>query len=168
MTILKQVLTSFILLSCISLIGQKVQNEDFQKLLEKELVHDVPEIDVSTLLLMENYVLFDARSIEEYNVSHIQGAEHVDFVHFDLQKMKDVSKKQAIVVYCSVGSRSEKVTRLLIQAGYGQTFNLYGGIFEWCNAGQPMYSNQNQITKKIHGVTPYWSEWVTNCEVVFE
>ena len=73
---------------------QKVNNPDFDAKLQKELKHDVPEIDINTLLLMEDYLLLDSRSIEEYNVSHISGAVHVAFVDFSIDKLNKVSKKR--------------------------------------------------------------------------
>ena len=38
-----------------------------------------------------------------------------------------------IVVYCSVGIRSQRVGQQLLEAGYTQVWNLRGGIFKFGN-----------------------------------
>lgn len=152
----------------LSTAAQSVENPDFNRVLQEKLKHDVPEIDVNTLKAMENYILLDARSWDEYNVSHLKGAQHVDFIHFNLDSIKGLDKKAVIVVYCSVGSRSEKVTKILFEAGYGQAFNLYGGIFEWSNQNLPMVDENGNPTEKVHGVNPEWAQWINNGEVVME
>lgn len=146
---------------------QQVNNPDFDAKLQKELKHDVPEIDINTVVLMQDFILLDARSIEEYNVSHIEGAKHVDFVNFDISKLGRISKKDVIVVYCSVGSRSERVTRILIESGYKQSFNLYGGIFEWSNRELAMVNPKGEETTQIHGVTLDWAKWIDKGIIVF-
>ncbi|MGB0403585.1 MAG: rhodanese-like domain-containing protein [Salibacteraceae bacterium] len=148
--------------------SQKVNNPEFEKVLESNLKSDVPEIDVTTLKQFEDVVIFDARSEREYNVSHIKGAILLDFVSFDINALKGYSKRGAYVVYCSVGSRSEQVTKLLIENGYKQTFNLYGGIFEWTNLGNPVVDSNNNPTNKVHGVTKDWAKWIEKAEVVLD
>ncbi len=146
--------------------AQQVENSEFNELLQKELRHDVPEIDVTALESMKDYILIDARSIEEYNVSHLQGAKHIDFIQFDINKLEGTSKKATIVVYCSVGSRSEKVTKVLIDNGYKKAVNLYGGIFEWSNQGKPMVNEKGEATEEVHGVSKEWAKWILHGEVV--
>jgi rhodanese-related sulfurtransferase len=151
----------------ISLQAQNVEEKAYQELLNKYLKHDVREVDVDDLLNMKNYVLLDARSDEEYNVSHLKDAVHIDFVKFTTERLEDIGKNSVIVVYCSVGSRSEMIARLLKDAGYNKVFNLYGGIFEWSNRELPMYDMKNEPTKRIHGVTTEWAKWITHGEIVF-
>ena len=50
------------------------------------------------------------------------------------------SKSDTIVLYCSIGYRSEKIGEKLVEMGYGHVFNLYGGIFEWVNRDLPVYN----------------------------
>ncbi|UTW63106.1 rhodanese-like domain-containing protein [bacterium SCSIO 12741] len=146
--------------------AQQVENREFNELLKNELRHDVPEIDVAALSSMQDYVLIDARSMEEYQVSHLEGARQIDFIHFDLNKLKDVPKDRTIVVYCSVGSRSEKVAKVLIDNGYTKTLNLYGGIFEWSNQGKPMVNESGEPTQAIHGVSKEWAKWISQGKVI--
>ena len=48
-------------------------------------------------------------------------------------KVEDIARESTIVVYCSVGYRSEKIAEELDKLGFTNVSNLYGGIFEWIN-----------------------------------
>ena len=78
---------------------------------------------------LEDVVLLDTRAKEEFEVSHIKGARFVDYDDFEVEKVKDIPIDQEIIVYCSVGYRSERVGEKLQKAGYSNVKNLYGGIF---------------------------------------
>ena len=112
-------------------------------------------------------LLLDTRSPAEYNVSHIAGARFVGFEDFDVSQLKDVPKNTPLVVYCSVGARSEKVGEQLQQAGYKNVRNLYGGIFEWVNLGYPVYNNKGK-TAKVHAYSSTWGIWLQEGEKVYE
>ena len=112
-------------------------------------------------------LLLDTRSPAEYNVSHLAGARLVGFDAFDVSQLKDVPKNTPLVVYCSVGARSEKVGEQLQQAGYKNVRNLYGGIFEWVNQGSPVYNNKGK-TAKVHAYSSTWGIWLQEGEKVYE
>lgn len=85
---------------------------DVAELLQHYNSHDVPYVSVQELALSKaNVILLDAREFEEYHISHIKNAIPVGFNNFDIKEtslhLKD--KHQPIVVYCSVGIRSEKI-----------------------------------------------------------
>jgi rhodanese-related sulfurtransferase len=48
-------------------------------------------------------------------------------------------------VYCSIGKRSDEITKMLGEAGFTNARNLYGGIFEWVNQGHPVFNSQNYL-----------------------
>ncbi|MCT4560831.1 MAG: rhodanese-like domain-containing protein [Crocinitomicaceae bacterium] len=106
----------------------------------------------------------DARETEEYQVSHIPEAIHVGYKNFSTDKVKKVPKDAIVVVYCSVGYRSGKIGEQLKKAGYSNVYNLYGGIFEWANTGNPIYNSSGE-THTVHGYNAKWSEYL-NTEVV--
>ena len=103
-------------------------------------------------------ILLDVREIAEYNVSHLNKAIHVGFDNFEISKVvshiKDKNKK--IVVYCSVGVRSESIGKQLLAEGYTAVYNLYGGIFEWINKGKKVYDNKQKQTPKVHAYSKKW------------
>ncbi|WP_299989473.1 rhodanese-like domain-containing protein [uncultured Pontibacter sp.] len=112
-------------------------------------------------------LLLDTRSESEYQVSHLPGARYVGYEDFDLSDLKDVPQNTPLVVYCSVGYRSEKVGEQLQAAGYTQVRNLHGGLFGWVNQGLPVYDKQGQTTK-VHGYTRAWGVWLRKGEKVYD
>lgn len=116
----------------------------------------------------EKPVLLDARSPREYEVSHIKNAQFVDYDHFNLNDVQDIPKDQPIVVYCSVGVRSEKTGEKLLKAGYEHVYNLYGGIFEWKNEDHPVYDMQQQKTDSVHAYNWFWGRWLKKGIKVYE
>ncbi len=102
-------------------------------------------------------VLLDARSEEEYAVSHLDHAQLIT-PSSDATlpgSLGEMAKDTPIVVYCSVGYRSAKVAQQLEQAGFRQVFNLEGGLFEWANEGRSMVK-EGQPTAQVH---PYNATW---------
>jgi len=112
-------------------------------------------------------LLLDTRSDGEYQVSHMDGARFANYDTFDPGQLNDVPKDTPIVVYCSVGYRSERVGEKLQQAGYTNVKNLYGGILEWVNQGYPVY-NANGKTDKVHAYSSSWGVWLRKGEKVYE
>lgn len=138
--------------------------------LEKLNKESVPYISFSELQSKKHFVLLDAREINEYDVSHIENAINVGFNKFDSKKtsalLKD--KNATIVVYCSIGVRSEKIGEKLLKLGYKNVYNLYGGIFEWKNNGGTVVTNQNIATDSIHTFSKEWSVYLKKGTKVYE
>ncbi len=133
----------------------------FDKKVQKLLRHDVPSIDVSELRkCLHEVLLLDARERGEHAVSHLPGARYAGFNDFDLASFGDLPKDTAIVVYCSVGYRSEIIGRQLRQAGFTNVRNLYGSIFEWANRGFPLTTAGGQATRRVHAYDKKWAKWV--------
>ena len=145
-----------------------VKSKSYHLILQKLLKHDVPEISVDSLNKINNAVLFlDARETEEFNVSHLKNAKWVGYKNFTINTIQNINKSKPIVVYCSVGYRSEKITEKLIAAGFTNVQNLYGGIFEWKNRKQDVY-NENGITNDVHPYNSTWSLWLKNENKVYQ
>jgi len=71
------------------------------------------------------------------------------------------------VVYCSVGVRSEIIAHRIIEKGYTNVYNLYGGIFEWKNNGFQVMDTLGNTTEKVHTYNKEWSKWLTKGEKVY-
>ncbi|MEJ8803336.1 rhodanese-like domain-containing protein [Pontibacter sp. H249] len=112
-------------------------------------------------------VLLDTRTKIEFEVSHLKGSRFVDYDSFSIEQIQDLPKDASIVVYCSVGYRSEKIGEKLKNAGYRNVYNLYGGIFEWVNKGFTVYDAKG-ITSKVHAYSPAWGVWLAKGEKVYE
>ena len=144
--------------------GQKtssvVTNPAFDRTIRSYLNFSVPILACTELEAnMTNFTVLDAREEEEYVVSHIPGAQHIGFKAFDLASLR-MPKDQPILVYCSIGYRSEKIGERLQEAGYTKVYNLYGSIFEWANLGFPLVDTIAHRTDRIHTYSRKWSKWV--------
>lgn len=79
----------------------------------------------------ENYIILDARTIEEYNDGHIPGAICIPNETIDenvVSKLPD--KEQLILIYCRSGNRSKQATKKLKDLGYLNLIE-FGGIIDW-------------------------------------
>lgn len=147
--------------------AQKVNSGTYNLMLKTLLSHSVNEVSVSQTDTLKNVVYIDSREQAEYNVSHIKNAIWVGYNDFDTERMKEVSKNSKIVVYCSVGKRSEDIALQLKKAGYTDVANLYGGIFEWVNTGKPVYNQQGE-TNKVHAYSKTWGIWLNKGKKVYD
>ena len=138
-----------------------VNSEAFDKKISTTISFSVPVMGVSELKEMkEDVILLDARPQKEYDVSHIDGAKRIGFKKLDESVLEGIDKDEQIVIYCSIGYRSEKVGEKLKKMGYKNVYNLYGSIFEWINQGHEVVDKDNQSTQKVHTYNKRWSKWV--------
>lgn len=145
---------------------QNTFNEMVDGLISKE-VNAITVMELQEMLKAgQTTVLFDAREAEEFTISHLKGAQNCGYDSFNKKVLLNVSKSVSIVVYCSVGYRSDKIAKKLIALGYTNVNNLYGGIFDWVNSGYPVYSNKGK-TNRIHGYNQKWGKWLRRGEKVF-
>lgn len=148
-------------------MGQKTFDEKITSLLNNT-VPIIKEEELSKRLQSENINLLDARSKEEFTVSHIDGAKFIDYDSFDNAMLQGLSKDDTVVVYCSVGYRSEKIGEKLQKLGYKNVLNLYGGIFDWKNKGHKVVDNKGAHTDSVHTYNKSWSQWLYKGVKVYE
>jgi rhodanese-related sulfurtransferase len=137
-------------------------NPKFGKKINFYLSYSVPVVSVSQLKKMDKVTIFDAREKEEFNISHIPNAKYLGYKDWDENLLKNIPKDQTLVLYCSIGYRSEKIAEKLKKKGFKNVYNLYGSIFEWANEGQPLQDNQGNTTNKIHVYNKSWGQWMEN------
>ena len=160
-------LLTILFLSSIQGISQDVLNPTFDDRLEQLLSFTVPVIDVPEANEnADDYIFLDARELEEYQISHIPGARYIGYKKFDEDLLEGISHDDKIIVYCSVGYRSEKIGKKLEKLGYTSVYNLYGSIFEWINCDLPLENQQGIATDSIHTYNKNWSQWVDDKEVI--
>jgi rhodanese-related sulfurtransferase len=136
-------------------------NKAFDHKVNSYLSYSVPVISVSEAHQKSGDIVFlDAREKNEFDISHITNAHWVGYDDFQVSRVPKTSKDALVVVYCSIGYRSEKIAEKLIKAGYKRVRNLYGSLFEWVNAGYEVVDKQNKPVKKIHTYNESWSQWV--------
>ena len=136
------------------------QNPDFDKKVANMLSFTVKTISPSDLNRQSNVLVLDARERPEYDVSHLPNAVFIGYNSFEKKTLDTVPKDKPIVVYCSIGYRSEKIGEKLKKMGYTKVYNLYGSIFEWLNQGYPIVDKNGQPTNKVHTYNKAWSRWI--------
>ena len=140
----------------------------YSAMLDGLLNEAVPFVSVAQLKTQPVPVLLDTRAPEEFAVSHLPGARWVGYEKFSLAEVRDLPRDTPIVVYCSVGVRSEKIGARLRRAGYTHVRNLYGGIFEWVNEGNPVVTAQGTPTDRVHAYSPAWGIWLKRGQKVYK
>ena len=105
-------------------------------------------------------VLLDTREPGEYMVSHLKNTINVGYNAFNIRSVQKLPTDRLIILYCSVGHRSEKIGELLINEGFTRVFNLYGGIFEWINKGYPIVGPGGNPTTRVHAFDRKWGKWL--------
>lgn len=151
---------------------QSVAQKTLDELLTQYNTRSVPYISAEglrALQLNENILILDTREAQESQISTIEGAKCVGYTNFSIAKTsKDIEdKNQPIIVYCSLGIRSEEIGERLQKAGYTNVQNLYGGIFEWKNKGYPVLNATNKKTDSVHTYSKTWSKWLLRGIPVF-
>jgi rhodanese-related sulfurtransferase len=161
----KIVIIGLLLLFFWTCSGQ-VRSGAYKAMLKTLLSHTVPEVSVSQVIQDSAVTFLDAREPNEFAVSHLSSAHYVGYDHFDMKSVESIPKDERIVVYCSVGYRSEKVAEQLIAAGYKNVSNLYGGIFEWVNEGQSVVDATGP-TERVHAFNRKWGIWLKKGKKVY-
>ncbi|MEM9885424.1 MAG: rhodanese-like domain-containing protein [Bacteroidota bacterium] len=144
----------------------RIEKRAYDKMLQHLLSHTVKEISVSEAANASDIIFLDARAAKEFEVSHIKNAQYIGYDDFEMSRVVDVPKDAKIVVYCSVGYRSEKIAERLMEAGFEDVSNLYGGIFEWKNQDQKVV-NEVGTTEKVHAFDRIWGFWLKEGEKVY-
>lgn len=150
--------------------AQQALNPKYTKKLERLYKHSVPLVEAEEaqeiLAGEEKVLVLDTRTQREYEVSHIAGAQFVDFDSFKKKDFKQLDRDQKVIVYCSVGYRSERIGEKLQKMGFNNVSNLYGGIFEWKNLGNEVVNNEEQPTEEVHTFNADWGKWLEQGEKV--
>ena len=145
---------------CLPACGQ----QNLEKAVDKLYKYTVPVIQPQKLetwrQAQKKLVLIDSRSVKEFEVSHLEGSELIDFENFNPGMVSHIPKSSLVVVYCSVGYRSERIGERMIELGFTEVYNLYGGLFHWKNQGLPVVNNQNQETDSIHAYNQVWGTFL--------
>ena len=159
-----RILLVFIISSFTSLA--QVESDSYEFMLDALLQHTVPEVAVSDAL-SDDVLFIDCREWNEFEVSHIEGALWVGYNDFKADRIAGISMDQSIIIYCSVGYRSEKIAEQLVSLGYNDVRNLYGGIFEWVNQDKIIVDQNGDPSLKIHAYDRIWGIWLDKGEKVY-
>jgi rhodanese-related sulfurtransferase len=143
------------------------QSLPFKALLKSTYENDFPLVYPEQNDLLDNAVILDTREKEEFAISHIRSARWVGYETFTLVSVSDIPKDKTIVVYCSIGARSQDIGKKLKAEGYQNVYNLYGGIFHWVNEGNSVFTDKGIQTDSVHTYNKSWGIWVKKGEKVY-
>lgn len=134
---------------------------DLDEVLKKYNRGNIPYISVNEVRMLQlqaEVTVLDAREMEEFEVSHLPFAHYIGYRKFSEDSLTQLipNKDEPIVVYCSLGIRSDIIAEKLKKMGYQNVRNLYGGIFEWSNKELPLIDKSGNDTNQVH---IYSSEW---------
>ena len=143
----------------------------YQQLLRTIYRHTVPTVPAAALAAELRQIapplLLDARTPAEFRVSHLAGARFVNFDSVRTAQFAGLDRDRPVVVYCSVGLRSERLGERLHALGFRHVRNLYGGLFEWVNEGHPVV-NATGATTNVHPYSAFWGSWLRRGQKVYE
>lgn len=162
----RYIITAVLMKLSMVVFGQEASIDEVLKRLNK---NTVPYIHVNEITNREHMIFLDAREKNEYEVSKIAGAYHVGYSNFNIDLVKQLipDKHKKIVVYCSIGVRSENIGSLLKAGGYNNVYNLWGGIFEWKNEGRSVVDAHNTTTEKVHAYSKKWGVYLKKGKKVY-
>jgi rhodanese-related sulfurtransferase len=147
------------------LTGPCLSAQTFDEKLEQIYEGSVPFIrtlDLRLKMQKSRPVILDTRSKQEFEVSHLPGARFVDYDRFNASVVSQLNKEDEIVVYCTVGYRSERIGEKLRELGFKKVTNLYGGIIQWANEKGDLVNKKGMPTDSIHTYSKKWSQWLVN------
>ena len=84
---------------------------------------------------LENVILIDVRTFEEYSGGHIKGAVNVDYYkeNFFNSYFENIDKNKPLYIYCRSGNRSRRTSDKLINQGFLKIYDLKDGYVSWSN-----------------------------------
>lgn len=114
------------------------------------------------ILQSQQPFVIDARTPEEFNVSHLQGA-----IRFEENLTDGIPKDRPLLIYCTVGVRSNRVAKELSDLGFSDVYDMKDGILGWANDQLPVVDNENQPTEKIHTYSKSFAHLLKHGEAVY-
>lgn len=82
-----------------------------------------------------DFVLLDVREPREYEVSHL-GGRLVPLGQLTA-RLDELDREAHVVVHCRSGGRSAKAVEMLRGAGFGNAWNVQGGLLAWAERIDP-------------------------------
>lgn len=139
-------------------------------LLKTSLRHKFPKVEWITTSELADWladksrpapVLLDVRTSDEWNVSHLPGARHVEPSASVESATAGVAKETPIVMYCAVGYRSGEMAERLRASGFTNVRNLEGSIFQWANEHRPLVRGDEHVSQ-VHPYNTFWGRLLSD------
>ena len=129
-------LVSFILVSCSS--GSA----------EAQVINNVSAVEFNELIVSDEGIVLDVRTLDEVNKGHIKDATNIDYYESDfISKLDLIRKDVPVYVYCASGGRSSKAVARMQDLGFKKVYNLLGGFGAWKSEGLKFLVTKGEILK---------------------
>lgn len=93
-----------------------------------------PEEAMAMISASEDVILLDVRTRAEFDgeLGHIEGAINIPVQELE-RRLGEIEKYRGrkIIVYCRSGNRSRRASRILVEHGFKNVYNMVGGILRW-------------------------------------
>lgn len=124
---IKAILRSFLFLVLFACMDQGISQS----------VKTVSTSEFATLLNKENIQLVDVRTEGEYQSGHLENAVMIDFKSSDFEtNTSQLDKSKPVLLYCASGIRSAKAAQKLLSLGFGEVYDMKGGMRAWVEEGR--------------------------------
>lgn len=99
---------------------------------EKPTQHRVvtPE-EMEELLEFENIQLIDVRSVEDYLLKHLKGAQRIELDDDFDTNISYLDKSKPVAIYCNTGRSTKEFAEKLKEKGFVKIYELKDGIEGW-------------------------------------
>lgn len=98
---------------------------------------DIDVAGLQTLLQQGGVQLVDVRTDAEIARGFIPGASKLP-LHLLPLRLGELHSATPTVFYCQMGGRSAQAAAFAQAQGFGEVYNLQGGIVAWTRAGAPV------------------------------
>ena len=99
----------------------------------------VDPVAATEMINHKDALVVDVRPAADFHKGHIINALNIPINGFGNQiNSLNKHKEQPIIISCRSGSQSQGACQQLRKAGFGQVYNLRGGILGWQSASLPL------------------------------
>lgn len=110
--------------------------------LKTQVIEDIAPQEAYALIQQNqdnpDFVILDVRTPEEYAGGHIARAVNLDYYAQTFQdELGKLDREKTYLVYCRTAHRSGIAVEIMAKLGFGEVYNLEGGIVAWVAAGLP-------------------------------
>lgn len=108
---------------------KKGMKEMFKLLNRSRYIQEITKEEMKKIIKeIENVVILDVRSPQEYKEGHVAGAINIPVYEIERKAAKFIKNKGSVIVaYCSAGIRSRRALEILKKQGYKNLYNVKEG-----------------------------------------
>ena len=111
-------------------------------LINNESINQMNSDELIEFIELNDAVLVDVRTEDEYNSGYIENSLNIDYFSNDFSLNADkLDKSTPIILYCRSGKRSSMSANKISKLGFKEIYNLEGGILEWIEEGNVIVFN---------------------------